>query len=51
MEDIRVVIVDDSDFSIAFIRNNLENNGFKVVGTAKNLEEVSQVAKSKNPPW
>ncbi len=49
MEDIRVVIVDDSAFSIAFIRNILENNGFKVVGAAKNLEEVSTVVKEQKP--
>ncbi|MEA5134905.1 MAG: response regulator [Candidatus Fimivivens sp.] len=49
MEDIRVVIVDDSAFSIAFIRNILENNGYKVVGTAKNLEEVSTVVKEQKP--
>lgn len=49
MEDIRVVIVDDSAFSIAFIRNILENNGFKVVGTAKNLEEVTTVVKEQKP--
>lgn len=49
MEDIRVVIVDDSAFSIAFIRNILENNGYTVVGTAKNLEEVSTVVKEQKP--
>ncbi len=49
MEDITVVIVDDSAFSIAFIRNILESNGFKVVGTAKNLEEVATVVKEQRP--
>ncbi len=49
MEDIRVVIVDDSSFSIAFIRNILESHGCKVVGTAKNLEEVTAVVKAQKP--
>jgi len=30
----RIVIVDDSSFSVAFIRNILEENGFEVVGSA-----------------
>ena len=49
MEDTRIVIVDDSAFSVAFIRNVLENNGFNVVGDAGNLEEVKAVVKEKKP--
>lgn len=49
MEKIRVVIVDDSAFSIAFIRNILETNGFEVVGAAGNLEEVIEVVTDKKP--
>lgn len=49
MEELRVVIVDDSAFSIAFIRNILESHGFKVVGTAKNLDEVKTVVSEQNP--
>lgn len=49
MKDIRIVIVDDSAFSIAFIRNILDNNGFEVVGDAGSLEEVKEVIKDKKP--
>jgi len=49
MEDIRIVIVDDSAFSVAYIRNILEDNGFEVVGDAGTLEEVKEVVKSKKP--
>jgi len=49
MKDIRIVIVDDSAFSIAFIRNILDNNGFEVVGDAGSLEEVKAVVKDKKP--
>ena len=49
MEDIRIVIVDDSAFSVAFIRNNLESKGFQVVGDAGILEEVKSVVKDKKP--
>ncbi len=49
MEDIRIVIVDDSAFSVAFIRNILENNGFEVVGDAGNLDEVKAVVREKRP--
>lgn len=44
-----IVIVDDSAFSIAIIRNILEDNGFLVLGEAGTLEEVKQVVKEKNP--
>ncbi len=49
MKDIRIVIVDDSAFSISFIRNILGNNGFDVVGDAGSLEEVKAVVKDKKP--
>jgi len=45
----RIVIVDDSSFSIAFIRNILEKNGFEVVGTAGTLEDVKSVVKEMRP--
>ncbi|NGZ76174.1 response regulator [Saccharibacillus alkalitolerans] len=45
----RVVIVDDSPFSIAVIRNILEENGFEVVGDAGTLEEVKQVVAASRP--
>lgn len=49
MEAIKVVIVDDSPFSIAFIRGILERNGMEIVGEAGNLEEVKQVVKETKP--
>ena len=49
MKDVKVVIVDDSAFSIAFIRDILENNGFPVVGEACCLKEVKEVVKDKKP--
>lgn len=49
MGDIRIVIVDDSSFSIAVIRGILEENGFLVVGEAGTLEEVKEVVKNTQP--
>ena len=45
----RIVIVDDSSFSVAFIRNILEENGFEVVGSAGTLEEVKEVVRETKP--
>jgi DNA-binding NarL/FixJ family response regulator len=45
----RIVIVDDSSFSVAFIRNILEENGFEVVGSAGTLEEVKEVVRQTRP--
>jgi DNA-binding NarL/FixJ family response regulator len=49
MGKIRIVIVDDSSFSIAFLKDILEENGFEVVGEAGSLEEVKEVVKEKKP--
>jgi DNA-binding NarL/FixJ family response regulator len=49
MSDINAVIVDDSAFSIAFIRDILETNGVNVIGEAGSLEEVKQVIREKRP--
>lgn len=49
MEDIRIVIVDDSTFSIAFLRDIFERNGLNVVGEAGTLEEVKRVVKETKP--
>lgn len=49
MGDVRIVIVDDSAFSIAFIKDILEENGFNVVGEAGTLEEVKAVVKETMP--
>lgn len=49
MEDLKVAIVDDSSFSVAFIRNILEENGIEVVGSAGTLEEVKRLITEKEP--
>ncbi|MBP8639504.1 MAG: response regulator [Oscillospiraceae bacterium] len=49
MEKTRIVIVDDSAFSVTFIRNILESNGYEVVGDAGTLEDVKAVVKDKKP--
>lgn len=49
MNNHRIVIVDDSAFSVAFIKNILEGNGFEVVGSAGTLEEVKAVVKDTKP--
>lgn len=49
MVNARIVIVDDSFFSVAFIRNILEDNGFEVVGSAGTLEEVRSVVAETRP--
>lgn len=40
MKDIKILIVDDSPFQIALLRDTLTESGFNVVGEAKSLEEV-----------
>ena len=49
MEKIRIVIVDDSSFSIAILRDILEEKGYEVVGEAGSLDEVKEVIKDKKP--
>jgi len=49
MEKHRVVVVDDSPFSISVISDILVENGFEVVGTADSLESVREVVKDKKP--
>jgi CheY-like chemotaxis protein/CheY-specific phosphatase CheX len=49
MENPRFVIVDDSAFSIMYIKNILESNGYAVVGEAGTLEEVIRVVKEQRP--
>lgn len=48
MKNTKVVIVDDSPFSISIIKDILEENELTVVGEAGNLEEVINVVKDKN---
>ncbi len=48
MDKIRVMIVDDSPFQIALLREILEDKGFEIVAEAKSLEEViKEVEKTK----
>ncbi|WP_213974319.1 response regulator [Tepidanaerobacter acetatoxydans] len=49
MDKKRVVIVDDSDFSVLIIKDILEKNGFEVVGHAGSLEEVISVVSETKP--
>lgn len=49
MEEIRIVIVDDSTFSIAFLKDIFERKGLNVVGEAGTLEEVKAVVREKKP--
>lgn len=49
MEKVKVVIVDDSPFSINVIRDILEDKGFEVVGEAGNLQEVINVVQDTKP--
>ena len=47
--DIKVVIVDDSDFSRSIIRKMLTDEGIEIVGEANGAEAALQVIKSKKP--
>ncbi|OAA90637.1 response regulator [Clostridium ljungdahlii] len=49
MKDIKVVVVDDSPFSIALLRDMLTDNGFDVVGEATSLEETIEVVGKLRP--
>ncbi|SHH09269.1 response regulator [Tepidibacter thalassicus] len=49
MKKAKVVIVDDSPFSIAIIRDILIEKGFDVVGEAGSLEETIRVVEEKKP--
>ena len=47
--DIKVVIVDDSDFSRSIIRKMLTDEGITIVGEANGAEAALQVIKAKKP--
>lgn len=49
MKNIRIVVVDDSPFSVAMISNILTENGFEVVGSANGLEEAVEAVKEHKP--
>lgn len=49
MGNFKIVIVDDSPFSVTLLRDTLEENGYEVVGDAGSLEEVKEVVKAQKP--
>lgn len=49
MKEIKVVVVDDSPFSVAMISNILAEKGFQVVGSANCLEECIEAISQLNP--
>ena len=49
MKEIKIVVVDDSPFSVAMLTNMLNENGFNVVGSANNLEEAVDAVVQFNP--
>lgn len=49
MENIRVMIVDDSTFSIAVLKRMLQKDGIEIVGTALNMSEAIQKAQEIKP--
>lgn len=49
MKKINIVIVDDSAFQIALLKDLLTENGFNVVGEASSLEEVIEVVTKTKP--
>ncbi len=49
MKEIKIVIVDDSPFSVGMISNILTENGFSVVGSANSLQEAETVVTEQNP--
>lgn len=49
MNDMKVVIVDDSDFSRSIIRKMLTEEGIEIVGEAGSAEAALQVIKEKKP--
>lgn len=49
MAGTKVVIVDDSSFSIAYIKGILEKHGYEIVGEAGTLAQVKEVVKNTKP--
>lgn len=47
MKKLKVMIVDDSTFSVAVLRNMLENTGVEIVATAMNMSEAIAFAQEK----
>ena len=48
-EDLKIVIVDDSDFSRSLIRKMLTEEGIQIVGEANGAEAALKVIKAENP--
>lgn len=48
-QTIKVMIVDDSMFSIVFLRDILQSKGFEVVGSASSLPEVKEQTRALKP--
>ena len=49
MTDVRIMIVDDSPFTVAVMREFLERHGFNVVGSASTMDEVVDSIVSLSP--
>lgn len=49
MKDIKVVVVDDSPFSVAMISNILKEKGFEVIGSANSLTEAVKAVSTLKP--
>ncbi len=49
MKNVNIVIVDDSPFQIALLRDMLTQNGFNVVGEASSLQETIEVVTKLKP--
>ena len=49
MDKIKVVVVDDSPFSVSVISGMLVQNGYDVVGSAESFEEVIKVVRETKP--
>lgn len=49
MKEIRVVVVDDSPFSVAVLSDIITQSGFTVVGSAGSLEETIEVVERERP--
>lgn len=49
MKEIKVMVVDDSPFSVAMLSNMLAQNGFNVVGSADGLESAVEGVKALAP--
>ncbi len=49
MNNIRVMIVDDSSFSITFLKNMIQRIGLEVVATAQSVKEAVRIAEEVKP--